>query len=84
MSTVIVEIDSDILFDNNKDIELGNVITVPVIIKSKVYKKPENLLIALDTLEGIQNISSDGDLDSHDKEAYIQEVLVEYENKTKE
>lgn len=83
MSAVIVEIDSDILFDNNKDIELGNVITVPVTIKSKIYKKPENLLVALDTLESIQDISSDDDLDCHDKEAYIQEVLDEYENKMK-
>ena len=83
MSAVIVEIDSDILFDNNKDIELGNVITVPVTIKSRIYKKPENLLIALDTLESIQDISSDDDLDCHDKEAYIQAVLDEYEGKIK-
>lgn len=83
MSAVIVEIDSDILFDNNKDIELGNVITVPVTIKSNVYKKPENLLVALDTLESIQDIASDADLDCHDKEAYIQDVLDEYENKIK-
>lgn len=83
MSAVIVEIDSDILFDNNKDIELGNTITVPVVVKSKVYKRPDNLLIALDTLEGIQDISYDGDLDCHDKEAYIKEVLDEYEEKIK-
>lgn len=83
MSAVIVEIDSDILFDNNKDIELGNTITVPVVVKSKVYKKPDNLLIALDTLESIQDISSDGDLYCNDKEAYIKEVLDEYEEKIK-
>ena len=83
MSAVIVEIDSDILFDNNKDIELGNTITVPVVVKSKVYKSHDNLLIALDTLESIQDISSDDDLDCHDKEAYIKEVLDEYESKIK-
>ena len=83
MSAVIVEIDSDILFDNNKDIELGNTITVPVVVKSKVYKKPDNLLVALDTLESIQDISSDDDLTCQDKEAYISEVLVKYEDKIK-
>ena len=85
MSYVIVEIGSDILFDNNRDIELGNTITVPVVVKSEVYKSPEqSLLIALDTLESIQDISSDGDLNYHDKVTCTREALDEYTSKITE
>lgn len=84
MSTVLVEIENDVLLDNHASIELGLVVSIPVKVHKVFFGKTvEDIERALEAFDSLVEISDDKELDCHDKEAYSEEIISKFKRGVK-